>query len=256
MDYRKMLSDLPAISERFNLDVRDRKTILLVAECSVEYWGRSRSLVGKGDRVILFKQDSTLIIHSPCGFKPLNWMSAPTDTNASVEKDMLIINSQQTKKPFEEMKISISKIIGYESFDSLTDKKAIEVTHTEADMQKYLAANPKLVHPDFRLKATEYKSPLGFFDLYGKIGVKYCVVELKAERAGLPAALQIKRYRDWLTTELKQDVIAILMAPAITPNSQNILKKEKIEFKKFNIKKVKLPNQNKKTTTLEKWCGN
>jgi len=41
------------------------------------------------------------------------------------------------------------------------------------------------------------------------------------------------------------------MAPSIAPNALRIIRKERIEFKKFDIKKIKLPKKTKHT--LERW---
>lgn len=244
--------DSSTLLDRLTQDLGDRCAIVLVAECKIEYWGRSRSVIGLGDRIILFKPDSTLIVHSPTGFKPVNWMSAPTDTSLDVVDGSLIVFSQRTVKPFEEMKITVGKIAGYSSYKGLADREKLDLTHTEHDMRDYLAAHPSEVDPDFRLKSVEYKSPLGFFDLYGRIGDKYAVVELKNLRAGLPAALQLKRYRDWLKEHLRQDVVGMLMAPAITANAKALLKKEGLLFKKFNVRKLKI---RKSKTTLDEWIN-
>jgi len=247
-----MTVSLGDFAGRFNSDVGARKLVLVVCECSIEYWGRGRSVIDEGDRLLFVKPDSTLIVHSVSGFKPVNWMSSPTDTVAEVEDDGgVFVYSQRTREPYEEMKVKVRRVIDYQSYEGLVDKKKIKLTHNELDMRDYLADNPKLVDPDFKLKSKEYRSPLGFFDLYGKIGDVYTVVELKAERAGLPAALQIKRYRDWLREHMKgSEVAAMLMAPSITPNALKLLGKEKIEFKKFSTSKIK---RRERKHTLEKW---
>jgi len=180
-------------------------------------------------------------------------MSSPTDTVAELEGESTIVYSQRTKSPYEEMKITVQEVLDYRSYGGLHDNKSLELTHTEKDMRDYLACRPHLVDPDFVLKSVEYRSPLGFFDLYGRIDGVYTVVELKAERAGLPAALQVKRYRDWLCEHVKSEANGLLMAPSITPNALKLLKKEGISFKKFDIKKVARPRGRKHT--LHKWVG-
>ena len=110
--------------------------------------------------------------------------------------------------------------------------------------------NTALIDPKFRLISTEHPTPLGFLDLYGKIGETYVVVELKVERAGLPAALQIKRYTEWLRT-LTGNAQGILMAPSITPNALILLKKDKIEFKKVNVHNFQI--RHRKEKTLKEW---
>lgn len=246
-----MTDKIIKLRNRLSRDIAERKLIIATVKCSIEYWGRSRSVVGEGDRLIIIKADTTLIVHSPEGFKPLNWMSSPTDSTCEVVDGKILIHSQRTRKPFEEIKISIAEVIDYSSFEGLVDKESITVTHNEKDMRDYLAAHTREVDPDFKLKSVEYRSPVGFFDLYGKIGDTYTVVELKSERAGLPAALQVVRYRNWLREHLAQDVGGVLMAPSIAPTALAIIRKEGIVFKTFNIRKIKrrvLPKH-----TLDKW---
>jgi endonuclease len=241
-----------AFLNRFLADLGDSKAVVLVCRCSIEYWGRSRSVIGSGDRIILFKPDSTLIVHSVSGFKPVNWMSAPTDISAELEEGDVVVFGQRTVKPFEEIKIRVEGVLGYEAYPGLSDTEKLDLTHTEHDMRDYLAAHPSEVDPMFRLKSVEYHTPLGFFDLYGKIGDKYVVVELKSVRAGLPAVLQLKRYRDWLREHLRQDVVGILMAPGVAANPLALLKKEGLEFRKFNVHKLKI---SRSRHTLDEWMG-
>lgn len=239
--------------DRFNRDVNERKTVFIVCDCNIEYWGRSRSIIDHGDRLVLVKPDTTLLVHSLKGFKPVNWMSSPTDTVMELEDGKPVIYSQRTQTPYEEMKIKVNQVTDYRSYSSLRDDSSLELTHTEKDMQEYLASNPQLIHEDFKLKSREYKSPLGLFDLYGRIGDKYAIVELKADKAGLPAALQIKRYCDWLRRHLKQEVEGILVAPGITPNALNILRKEGMEFIKFSLERIPDRKDRTKKRTLDEW---
>jgi endonuclease len=244
--------DSSLLCGRLNSDLEDHKTIILIASCSIEYWGRSRSIIGSGDRIIMLKPDTTLIVHSLSGFKPVNWMSAPTDTSAELSGGKVVIFSQRTSTPYEEIKITVESAAGYDSYAGLADREKLSVTHTEHDMLDYLSKNPCEVDPLFRLKSIEYKTPVGLLDMYGKIGETYCVVELKSEKAGLPAVLQLKRYRDWLKEHLRQDVTAILMAPGVAANPLALLRKEGMEFRKFNVHKL---NIDKKKQTLDRWLG-
>jgi len=240
----------PDLHITINRDIEQRKVIFLLCNCSIEYSGRSRSAIGIGHRMIIIKKDSTLIVHSVTGFKPVNWMNAPTETVAGMEGEDLILHSQRTKKPFEEMKVRVMDVVDYSSYTDVVDNEKLDLTHTEQDMQDYLAKNPTLVHPDFRLISTEHQTPLGYIDLYGKIGDTYTAVELKVDRAGLPAALQIKRYTEWLERYIGK-AHGILIAPGITPNALQILKKEDIEFKKMSIAHLQI--KHRKDRTLREW---
>ncbi|MFA9277659.1 MAG: endonuclease, partial [Rhodoluna sp.] len=51
---------------------------LVVAKCSVDYAGRLSAHLPLATRVLMLKQDGSLLIHSDGGsYKPLNWMSPP-----------------------------------------------------------------------------------------------------------------------------------------------------------------------------------
>lgn len=237
--------------DRLNKDLGERKLILIICSCSIDYHGRSRSRIGGGHRIITIKPDTTLIVHSLIGFKPLNWMSPPTETVAEYSDSGLILFSQRTKKPFEEIEIKLHEVVDYKAYGNLQDQERLSITHTEKDLRDYLMKNPYLVHQEFTPRKTEYETPIGFFDLYGKIGERYVVVELKAEKAGLPAALQIKRYVEWLRQHVNP-AEGILIAPGITPNALRILNKEKIEYKRIDVKKLEI--KHKKEKKLVDWC--
>ena len=51
---------------------------LLIADCSVDYSGRLSAHLPKAKRLIMFKADGSVLIHSDGGsYKPLNWMMPP-----------------------------------------------------------------------------------------------------------------------------------------------------------------------------------
>ena len=51
---------------------------LVIAHCSVDYAGRLNAHLPVATRVLMLKQDGSLLIHSDGGsYKPLNWMSPP-----------------------------------------------------------------------------------------------------------------------------------------------------------------------------------
>ena len=51
---------------------------LLVARCAVEYQGRLGARLAPATRLILFKADGSIAVHSDAkAYKPLNWMNPP-----------------------------------------------------------------------------------------------------------------------------------------------------------------------------------
>ncbi|MCQ6513219.1 endonuclease NucS, partial [Vibrio parahaemolyticus] len=51
---------------------------LVIARCSVDYTGRLNAHLPLATRLLVHKNDGSLLVHSDGGsYKPLNWMSPP-----------------------------------------------------------------------------------------------------------------------------------------------------------------------------------
>src|SRR3712207_5804165 len=52
---------------------------LIVARCEVSYTGRLTALLPEAVRLIMVKSDGSVMVHADTGgYKPSNWMTAPT----------------------------------------------------------------------------------------------------------------------------------------------------------------------------------
>ena len=73
---------------------------LLVARCEVRYSGRLNAVLPEAVRLLILKADGSVLVHDDAGgFKPLNWMTAPT----SVEElgDTLVVRKLKTEDVLE-----------------------------------------------------------------------------------------------------------------------------------------------------------
>ena len=51
---------------------------LVIADCSVDYAGRLTAHLPRAKRLLLLKNDGSILVHSDSGsYKPLNWMNPP-----------------------------------------------------------------------------------------------------------------------------------------------------------------------------------
>src|SRR5437660_148267 len=57
---------------------RARAVCLLVCRCRIYYRGRRTTRLGPGERVVLFKDDGSVCVHSVRGARPVNYMPGPT----------------------------------------------------------------------------------------------------------------------------------------------------------------------------------
>ena len=60
---------------------------LLAARCEVRYSGRLNAVLPEAVRLLIFKADGSVLVHDDAGgFKPLNWMTAPTFVEDEAER--------------------------------------------------------------------------------------------------------------------------------------------------------------------------
>jgi RecB family endonuclease NucS len=73
---------------------------LLVARCEVRYSGRLNAVLPEAVRLLILKADGSVLVHDDAGgFKPLNWMMAPTVVED--EGDRLVVRKAKTEDVLE-----------------------------------------------------------------------------------------------------------------------------------------------------------
>jgi len=71
---------------------------LIVARCSVEYSGRLSARLPEALRLVMLKADGSVLVHADAGgYKPLNWMTAPTAI--AEEDDRIVVRKVKGEKP-------------------------------------------------------------------------------------------------------------------------------------------------------------
>ena len=98
----------PSINKLFPellTSVRNRKTVILIAKCNIKYNGRAISKIDWGERIILIKEDKTILIHRKFGSEPINWQ--PAEGYIEIEKSNIIQINAFRLKPKENLLIEI-----------------------------------------------------------------------------------------------------------------------------------------------------
>lgn len=214
----------------FNDALQNSKTVILVCNCSVRYSGRAESFLSDGDRIIIIKQDGTLLVHQPNGNTPVNYMkNASVDLNT--HEGRLVLSSQNLADK-EYLDILINKAHSC-LFYSLEDNASIELVGSERDMSQMIFNNPALIEPGFKPLSTEEHTKYGFIDVFGydKNNV-LVVIECKRYTADLKAVDQLERY----VRKIKQmkglkEVRGIIASPKISPNALHMLQDHKFEWR-------------------------
>jgi RecB family endonuclease NucS len=108
---------------------------LLVARCEVRYSGRLNAVLPEAVRLLMLKADGSVLVHDDAGgYKPLNWMSAPT--HIDVDGERLIVRKPRTEDVLE---IQLAEVLSDVSHD-MGDSAALQKDGVERDLQEELAA--------------------------------------------------------------------------------------------------------------------
>ncbi len=216
----------------------EKTLLLIVGDCMIDYRGRARSFLDWGERVIMIKQDGTVLVHQPVLREPVNWQPSGSKTEFNVVNDQLILKSHHTRPP-EKMKINFRNI-QIISVSSLRDKAEINISGMEADVVNKIISNPGHIEEGLRISKREKHVKSGIIDLfcYDKNHVPV-VIEVKRSLANISAVHQMRMY----VNDLKKDVHAakvrgILCAPRIPDMVKKLLTEYGLEWKEVERKVV------------------
>ena len=213
-----------------------RRVLLIMGNCWVDYKGRASSKLEPGERIVVIKEDGSVLVHRPTGYEPVNWQPPGCVFQTSVDKDVLQIRAIR-KKTSESVRLFFDRIFLVSAM-SLVDAGRFSLHASEEDMQRAVLAEPSLLEPDFKPITYEKKVEPGFIDVYGIDGDgRLVVVEIKRKTAGRQAALQLARYVDSIKDMVNREVRGILVAPHLGKGVQRLLETLKLEYKALSPKK-------------------
>lgn len=206
-----------------------------VADCAIAYQGRARSMLHRGERLLILKPDGTFLVHSATKAKPVNWQPPGAMFHAAVEDGALILTAYRpnpeelVKVTFHEIRLLIST--------PLRDGAELALVGSEDDLQQLLFEHPELVETGFVPRRRERGSDRGHYDLDGDgADGGRLVVEVKRATAGIKEAQQLWRYVE----PLRQNGACrgMLIAPRVADKARKYLREQELEWKEIQWDEV------------------
>lgn len=213
--------------------ISTRKLLLIVGRCAVHYQGRAKSDLEPGERILIIKEDGSLLVHRSVGYEPVNWQPPGCIFHTRTRENSLEIHAIRRKPP-ESIRAVFDQIQIISAL-SLRDSGMFSLYASEQDMHDAILVKPSLIEEGFKPISYEKKVEPGFLDVYGvdKDG-RLVVVEVKRKTAGKEAAVQLAKYVDAVRTKADRPVRGILVAPNIAKDVQRLLVTLKLEFKSLD----------------------
>ncbi|WP_440991395.1 endonuclease NucS [Haloarchaeobius baliensis] len=225
---------------------RDGAMVTCLAECEVEYDGRSGGYLGPGDRLVVAKPDGTLLVHRPSGHQPVNWMPAGATINVEEDEGAPLLYARRSN-PNEYLRVYLHEPYLLTRFDA-DDPATYQERGTEAEMHEYIERNPEMaIEEGFRVVEHERESVYGYIDFFGKDAEgRPVVVEVKRRQATLNNVDQLKRYME-LYRGSNPDVRGILVAPSASDRVTRTLRDDGLEFVELSEFAVEKRESSEKT---------
>lgn len=187
---------------------------ILVADCAITYTGRLQAFLPMAKRLILVKDDGTVVVHADRGHKALNWMSAPC-VISETEGAWRVVGSRG-----ESLEIEIFEIHSDDRF-TLGAEPGLRKTGTETELQALLAASPEAIEDGLTLVRREWPTDLGPVDLLCR-DARGQAVAVEVKRVGeLAAVEQLTRYLQRMERDpMLRPIRGILVAQVIKPQTK------------------------------------
>jgi len=216
--------------------ISQHKMLLIAGNCWVHYVGRARSKLDPGERILIVKEDGSLLVHRSTGYEPVNWQPPGCIFQTCLKNGVLELKAIR-RKPRESVSVFFDRVYMISSL-SLKDPGEFALYASEEDMQKAILFEPSLLEEGFKPISYEKRVEPGFVDVYGldKNG-KFVVVEIKRRTAGKEAVLQLAKYLEFIKGRVSRETRGILAAPSIAKDVQRLLETLNLEFKPLDPKK-------------------
>ena len=198
---------------------------VLVARCSIGYSGRLTTRLASGDRIVIFKDDGSVCVHGPKGFKPINYMSGPT-----VLEEVAGLNTIRRPATGETLMIEIEDVIA-DSTHALEDNASLEREGRELELHALLERSPDLIEEGIEVLEREHITDVGPVDFICKdTEGRIVLVEVKRVKAVAAAVEQVVRYREHVEKDATfAGARAIVLAPEFAPQARNLAERRNVE---------------------------
>jgi RecB family endonuclease NucS len=202
---------------------------IVVADCSVDYAGRLSAHLPRATRVLMLKNDGSILVHSDGGsYKPLNWMSPPCSLAAGEPDDeqreagVAEVWRVTHAKTADQLVVSVFEIVHDSSHELGVDPGLIK-DGVEAHLQELLAEQIELLGDGHTLVRREYMTAIGPVDILARDGTGLSVaVEIK-RRGDIDGVEQLTRYLELMNRDpVLAPVAGVFAAQEIKPQARTL----------------------------------
>ena len=203
---------LEEAAEKLKEGIRSRSLMVLVGLMEVFYEGRASSSLGEGERLLIIKQDGSVLVHRPTGYEPVNWQPPGSMIDVAMRDNELVIEARRLS-PEEILRITVKRVYSLEAY-RLEDSAEFAMYATEEEMKRAILLEPSLIEEGFKPIEDERRvGRAGFVDIFGvDSSGNIVVIEIKRRNATSEDVKQLVSYVREIERELGRRPRMILFA--------------------------------------------
>jgi RecB family endonuclease NucS len=218
--------------------LRREYTVQINGLCSVNYQGRAKSKLDRGERLVIKKQDSAILVHGPENYQPKNWQPEVDSYSVEIDEEEghLVLKAERFN-PDEVVEVHFEQI-ELITVSQMVDKSELKIAGHEVDIHEAIEDEPEIVEDELKVIEREKENPAGFIDVFARDKEdNYVVIEVK-RNPDYNTVLQLNRYVDEIEDEFQGKIRGILVAPKMTDKILDYLEERDLEFVEVDMEDV------------------
>lgn len=179
---------------------------IIQARCEVVYEGRCKTFLPPAERLIVMKDDDTVLVHGNTGVKPINYMPKVTNiehTTETANDGMTSLQTMVVSNKHETLHIRIYEIVRDDTYEfpegtGTGGLEELQKRQSEDELQGWLADNFDTVFGGYgvRFVCREFETGKGPVDLLGTSSKDGSIALIEVKRhAKLKDVYQVLRYK-------------------------------------------------------------
>ena len=203
---------------------------LVVARCQVDYAGKLTAHLPMATRLLLVKNDGSVLVHSDGGsYKPLNWMNPPCSLVEQTAVDGTLEWLVAAQKTDDTLRIQIEEVL-HDSAHDLGVDPGLQKDGVEKHLQELLAEHTASLGECMTLVRREHMTAIGPVDLLCRDASGSSIaVEIK-RRGEIDGVEQLTRYLELMNRDPHlRPVRGIFAAQEIKPQARTLATDRGIE---------------------------
>jgi endonuclease len=200
---------------------------LVIARCSVDYTGRLNAHLPLATRLLVHKNDGSLLVHSDGGsYKPLNWMSPPCTLavhppeHEDADDGVVELWKVTHAKTGDALLVRIYEVVHDTSHELGTDPGLVK-DGVEADLQRLLAEQVDVIGDGLTLVRREFPTAIGPVDLLLRDPSGGTIAVEVKRRGDIDGVEQLTRYLELLGRDPHlSPVTGVFAAQEIKPQAR------------------------------------